>query len=142
MLQKETPDHLDADLLIKLYKLRRDEVMRASRDALRSQYWPKSAEEAVAVTKASHPLNAAYRQVSTYWEMAYGMARHGIIHADYLMEFSGEGLLLFAKVEPYLAEMRKAHSPRVFVNAEWVATNTEMGKRIMEGMRARVKQGA
>jgi hypothetical protein len=139
MLEKETPDHLDADLLLKLYDLRREEVMRASRDAIREQFWPKGADDAVAITKAKHPLNAAYRQVSTYWEMAYGMARHGIIHADYMVEFCGEGLLLFAKVEPYLADIRKAHSPRAFVNAEWVATRTEMGKRIMESMRQRVK---
>jgi hypothetical protein len=141
MLEKETPDHHDADLLLRLYEMRREEVMRSSRDMIRSQYWPKNAEDAVAITKANHPLNAAYRQVATYWEMAYGMARHGIIHADYFMEFNGEGLLLFAKVEPHLAEMRKAQSPRVFVNAEWVAKNTEMGKKIMESMRARVKQG-
>jgi hypothetical protein len=140
MLVKDTPDHRDADLLLKLYDLRREDVMRASRDAIREQFWPKSASDAVAITKGNHPLNAAYRQVSTYWEMAYGMARHGIIHADYMVEFCGEGMLLFAKVEPYLGEIRQAHSPRAFVNAEWVAMETEMGKRIVEGMRKRVKE--
>ncbi|HJU88033.1 MAG TPA: hypothetical protein VJ672_01490 [Gemmatimonadaceae bacterium] len=141
MLEKETPDHHDADLLLKLYDLRREDVMRASRNSIREQYWPKTADEALAVTKPSHPLNAAYRQVGTYWEMAYGMARHGIIHADYMVEFCGEGLLLFAKIEPYLAEIRKTQ-PRAFVNAEWVATTTDMGKRIMESMRKRVKERA
>ena len=51
-----------------------------------------------------HPLDRAYRQTSTYWEMAYGMAKHGIVNTDYLLENTGEGMLLYAKVEPFLAE--------------------------------------
>jgi hypothetical protein len=70
--------------------------------------------------------------------MVYSMARHGIIHADFLTESNGEGLLLFARVEPHLAKIRAASSPRAFRNAEWVARETEMGRTIMEGFRARV----
>jgi hypothetical protein len=69
------------------------------------------------------------------------MARHGIVHAEYLVEFNGEGLLLFAKIHPYLDAIRKAHSPRAFVNAEWVATNTEMGKKIFASFQERFRKG-
>jgi hypothetical protein len=135
---KESPDHLDADLVLKLYDLRREEVMRESRNAINRDYWPRSADQAVDVLRPDHPLNRAYRQVTGYWELVYGMARHGIVHGDFLVENNGEGLLLFARVEPYLAQIRGASSPRAFRNAEWVATNTEMGRTILEGFRARV----
>ena len=72
---KDAPDHLDADLILKLYELRREAVMREARDALTHDFWPKNAKEAVAVLQHDHPLNRAYRQVSTYWEMVYRMAR-------------------------------------------------------------------
>ena len=139
-MMKDAPDHLDADLILKLYDLRREDSLRAAREKLTSEFWPKNAKEAVAVTAHEHPLNRTYRQVSTYWEMVYRMARHGIIHGDFLVENNGEGLLLYAKVEPYLAEIRAATSPRSFQNAEWVAKEVPMGRTIAEHMRARVKK--
>jgi hypothetical protein len=139
-MMKDAPDHLDADLILKLYDLRREESLRAAREKLTSEFWPKNAKEAVAVTAHEHPLNRTYRQVSTYWEMVYRMARHGIIHGDFLVENNGEGLLLYAKVEPYLAEIRAATSPRSFQNAEWVAKEVPMGCTIADHMRARVKK--
>ena len=139
-MMKDAPDHLDADLILKLYDLRREESLRAAREKLTSEFWPKNAKEAVAVTAHEHPLNRTYRQVSTYWEIVYRMARHGIIHGDFLVENNGEGLLLYAKVEPYLAEIRAATSPRSFQNAEWVAKEVPMGRTIAEHMQARVKK--
>jgi hypothetical protein len=135
---KESPDHFDADLILKIYDLRREEVMRESRDAINRDFWPRGAEEALEVLRSDHPLNRAYRQTTTYWEMVYSMARRGIIHGDFLMENNSEGLLLFARVEPYLNRIRAASSARAFANAEWVATQTEMGRVIMESHRARV----
>jgi hypothetical protein len=137
---KEAPDHHDADLVLKIYDLRREAVMRESRTAMNTKFWPRSADEAVAVTKNDHPLNLAYRQTTAYWEMVYSMARHGIVHPDFLVENNTEGLFLFARVEPYLERIRQAASPRSFRNTEWVATNTGAGIQLMEGFRARVKQ--
>jgi hypothetical protein len=137
---KEAPDHHDADLVLKIYDLRREPVMRESRTLINAKFWPRSAEEAIAVTANDHPLNVAFRQVSGYWEMVYGMARHGIVHADFLVENNGEGLFLFARVEPYLSAFRSAISPRAFRNAEWVAINCVAGKTLIESFRARVKQ--
>jgi hypothetical protein len=137
---KEAPDHHDADLVLKLYDLRRETVMRESRNAINSKFWPRTAAEAIAVTATEHPLNVAFRQTSGYWEMVFGMARHGIIHPDFLVENNGEGLLLYARVEPYLPEFRQAVSPRSFRNAEWVVANSATGQVLMEGYRARVKR--
>jgi hypothetical protein len=108
---KEAPDHHDADLVLKRYDLRREAVMRESLNAIDSGFWPRNAEEAVAVTTSKHPLNVAFRQTSGYWEMVFDMARHGIIHADFLVENNEGGLFLYAKVEPYLAQIRAATSP-------------------------------
>jgi hypothetical protein len=135
---KESPDHHDADLILKIYDLRRETLLRESRARMRNDFWPRSAEEAVAVTKADHPLNTAYRQTSTYWEMVYGMAHHGVIHADFLVDNNAEGLMMFARIEPYLAAVRAATSPRTFRHTEWAAGNTETGVQLMEIFRARV----
>ena len=139
-LPKDLPDHHDAELIIKLYDLRREPVMRASRVAMFKEYWPRTDDEAVAVFKPDHPLNAAFRQTSTYWEMVFGMAHHGIVHGDYLAENSGEGLLLFARAYPHLAAIRAAYNSRIFRHAEWVASETSAGRAIFEGARERVSR--
>jgi len=139
-MMKAAPDPLDADLILKLSDLRREAAMREARAELTRDYLPKNAKEAVAILKHDHPLNRAYRQVSTYWEMVYRMARYGIIHGDFLVENNAEGLLLYARVEPYLKEIRAAANPASFQNAEWVATEVPIGRATAARMRARVKK--
>src|SRR5574338_901237 len=136
---KDLPDHHDADLILRLYELRREPTMRHSRDAMR-EFLPVTATEACEVLAKTHPLNAAWRQTTTYWEMVFGMARHGIVHPGYLIENNVEGLLLFARAEPWLREIREASSPRTFRHTEWAATSTETGQQLMQELRARVKK--
>ena len=104
MERPTTPSTEDAQLVLRLYDLRREEVMRASRSTM-LRWMPASAEDCIAITRFDHPDNAAFRQVSSYFEMAYGFARHGAVHAEPLAEGCGEGLFLFAKVKPWLAEL-------------------------------------
>jgi hypothetical protein len=138
-MSKDSPDHHDAELVLRVYELRREPVMRQSRHELNATFWPRSYEEAVAIVKPTHPLNAAYRQVGSYWEMVYGMVRHGIVHADYFMESNGEGLFLYARLAPYIEQFRKEVSPVAHRNAEWVATETATGCRLFEVFARRVK---
>jgi len=139
VLPKDYPDHHDADLVLKLYELRRESVMRESRSAVAKGYWPKTADEAVAVMKSDHPLNAAFRQVVTYWEMVYGMVKWGILHGDFTVESSSEGIFVYAKAEPYLTQIRE-NNASYFVNAEWVVKHSETARQALERYRARVKR--
>ena len=138
MLQKDTPDHHDGELVIRLYELRREPVMRESRAAIISKYWPASVEEATEVLKPDHPMNASFRQVTSYWEMVYGMAHAGIVHAEYLIEHSTEGLFVFARVQTFLEAIRAQGFPRAFRHAEWAGTQTETGRRLVEEFRGRI----
>lgn len=141
-MRKETPDHHDADLLIKVYDLRREASMRLSRHAILREFWPKTWDDVQAVLKPEHPLNVAYRQTGTYWEMVYSFARHGVVHPGFWLENNGEGLFLFAKVEPFLSELRLASAPTAFRNAEWVARDSPEGREIYERIKARVAKMA
>ncbi|MSR48291.1 MAG: hypothetical protein EXS13_14730 [Planctomycetes bacterium] len=131
-MSKETPDHHDAELALRTYELRREPVMRASRDAIIGKFLPRTLDELLAITKPDHPLNAAWRQVTTYWEGVYAIVKHGIVHPEYFLESNGEGLLVYSRVVEHLAGYRNATSPFAFLNAEWVATHTVRGKLITE----------
>lgn len=136
-MTKKKPDHRDAELILKLYDLRREQVMRASRNAIVA-WLPRTYEDVIAITKPDHPHNAAWRQVSSYWEMAYGFARHGIVNADLLAENGGEGFILYAKLEPHLPRLRKEVSPTILLNAEWMARKCATGKKRVELFKKRI----
>lgn len=133
-----TPTHHDAELVLRLYELRREPVMRENRDKFLRGFWPKDETEAVAVIALDHPLNVAYRQVTTYWEMAYALCKHGTLSPELLLDSSGEGLFAYARLEPYLAAIRAKTNPRTLRSTEWIANETELGKAVMVTMRGRV----
>jgi len=141
-MAKEQADHHDADLVLRLYDLRRETVMRESRDAINSQFWPRSFDDVLAVTKRDHHLNRPFRQVSTFWEMAYGIVKHGIVNPEYFLESNGEGFFLFAKIAPFLEAYRREVSPAAFRNAEWVGTQCPPGRALFENIQARVRKQA
>jgi len=141
-MPKDFPDHHDAELVLRLYELRRDPVMRDSRDAMFTKFMPKTYDDLKAVaTNNANPLNAAYRQTTSYWEMVYGMAKHGILHTDFLMESAGEGLYLYAKALPWLDKLRAdTNRPQLFQNYEWVVNNSAVAKASFARITAAVEK--
>ena len=84
-------DSRDAELILRLYELRREPVMRQARDDMFVKFHPKSWEDVQAVQKRDHPLNTAYRMVSSYWEMAASFVKLGSLNVDLFAENCGEG---------------------------------------------------
>ena len=130
--------HHDAELILKLYDLRREAVMRQARNDMFTKFHPKSFEDLAAVLKGDHPVNVAYRMVSSYWEMAAGFVKHGALAAELSAESCGEGLVLFAKVQPYLERLRKDYSPTAYVNMEWVLNKSAETRRRLELVQKRL----
>jgi hypothetical protein len=136
-MSKKKPSHADAHLVLELYELRREAVMRESRSTI-AAWLPRSFADVLAITKLYDPRNAAWRQVSSYFEMAFGFARHGIVPPDFLAENMGEGMLLYSKIEPHLKEVRKQISPTAFKNAEWLAKKSPIAQQRLQLFRKRL----
>ncbi|TAJ12131.1 MAG: hypothetical protein EPO68_13920 [Planctomycetota bacterium] len=130
-MSQTTPDHRDAELVLRLYEMRREAVTRESRKTISFDFLPRSYDDLLSIAQPKHPHNAAWRQMSSYWEMVYGLGRHSIVHAEYLVENSGEGLLLYSKVKPYVERYRQDFSPFAFQNAQWAAERTERGRALV-----------
>jgi hypothetical protein len=127
----------DAELILRLYDLRREAVMRQARSDMFARFVPKSYDEFASATKGDHPLNTAYRMVSSYWEMAAGLVKHGALNLDLFAENCGEGLFMFAKAQPHLAKLRET-APTAYVNMEWVVTRSKEAKRRLEVVKKRL----
>lgn len=120
----------DAELILKLYDLRREAEMRKARNWWFS-FWPESADDFMKVGMAMGTQeNAWLRQVSGYWEMAASLVLHGAVKRDLFLEpsVSGEMFVVFAKVHPFLKELReKMQSPTAFSNIEKVIMSAPGG---------------
>lgn len=98
----------DAEIILKLYELRTESVMRQARAWMTAEFWPSTAEEFFAVaSNPADPHNAWFRQVTTYWEMAAAMVVHGAVSVDLFVDCNGEGFFLLAKFAPILEKIRE-----------------------------------
>ena len=106
-----------ADLILKLYDLRREKKMRKARNWIFS-FNPTSADE-IMQTMMNPEVGPYLRMVTSYWDMAATFVNQGAIDAEMFNQTAGEHIMVFAKVEPYLAQLReKFQNPRAFANLE------------------------
>jgi len=134
MAKRATPH--DAQLILKLYDLRREAEMRKARHWLTAEFWPQSAEEFIKVVN-SFPSqeNAWLRQVGGYWDMAASFVLHGALNEDLFLQpgCCGEMFFVFAKVYPFLKEFReKTNNPDAFANIEKIATGSKLARKRLE----------
>jgi len=100
-----TGSYQSADLILKLYDLRREEVMRKARDWYMKEFHPGSAQDVVDVLRGEH--SAYFRMVTSYWEMAASFVNNGAIDWKMFMAANpGEPVNVFVKIYPHLEELR------------------------------------
>ena len=122
-MQNDLASPADADIILKLYDLRREAVMREARQWVLGEFWPTTTEEYFAVAgNSAHPQNPYVRQVNSYWEMAAAFVLHGAVSADLFIDCNQEGLFLLAKYSSFLEDMRKR-------NPHFMSRTSELVKR-------------
>jgi len=80
MSQRATYD--DANLVLRLYELRRDEKLRAARDWFSTEFKAKNMEEARALMPPGSQSNAYFRMVTSYWDMVASFITSGVLHEE------------------------------------------------------------
>jgi hypothetical protein len=137
------PTIADAQLILQLYDLRREAEMRKARSWWAGEFFPQSADDImkVAFTMGSQE-NSWFRQVAGYWNMAASFVLLGVLNEELFLQpsISGEMFLIFAKVHPFLKEVRqKIGDPHLFLNIEKVVTHTKWGRDRLQFMLKRVE---
>ena len=104
----------DAELILKLYDLRREPVMREAR-AFVANFAPRTIDDVMAiVSDFSLKENAYMRQVFGYWGMAASLVLRGALNEDLARDNFTEMLFVYAKFEPFLAEVRQRTGMEIF----------------------------
>ena len=137
------PTAADAQLILQLYDLRREAEMRKARAWWFVQFWPRNADDFMKVTQVpGTPENNWLRQVSGYWSMAASFVLHGALNSDLFLQpaVSGEMFIIFAKVYPFLKELReKSGDAQMFGTIEKVIMGSKFGRERFKFMLKRVE---
>jgi len=110
--------HEDADLILKLYDLRRETVMREARNWLFT-FNPTGVEDVMTTMMGEH--SGHFRMVVSYWDMACGMVTNGAIDEEFFNQTNGEHVFVYMKIEPVLEAIRQMFdNPKFCQNLETV----------------------
>lgn len=126
-----------ANLIIKLYELRREEVMRKARSWFVAEFNPQSLQDFADVTASEN--SAYYRMVTTYWDMACSFVTNGAIDEQMFSDANAEHVAVYSKIEPFIEEIRAAYSQTYMENLEKVVMKMPNAKERLATTRERLK---
>lgn len=134
------PTPTDAEIIMKLYDLRRETEMRKARNWLLGEFWPESVDDIRRILLAAPSQeNNWYRQVVGYWDMAASFVVRGVLNRDLFFDNSGEMYFLYAKLKPYIRPLREEfHAPEFLANVEKIAESSQENRERTARLEARI----
>lgn len=126
-----------ADLLLKLYDLRRESTMRQARNWFVT-FNPDSADDIAKTLRSEH--SASFRMVTSFWDMAASFVNNSAIDEKMFNDANAEHVVVFAKMEPFLAEYRTLmNSPMYLANLEQLCLRLPNAKERLAATRERFR---
>ena len=134
---REHVDHHDAELLLRLYELRREEKLRRARDWFTREFQAKSTDDYQKKYPSGSEEDAFFRMVVTYWEMVGSIVNSRLIKQDFFFQSTGEFFAVWERIKHLLPKVREAFkNPHLWENLDLMAGNYEewMNKRAPEAL--------
>jgi hypothetical protein len=138
-----------ASLLLKLYELRTEPTLRQARAWFAFEFHPSTAREVLSTWLGPGHESAPYRMVTSYWDMAASFVTQGAIPADMFNAANTEHFALYAKLRPFLGEVRAAtrypdylsHVERLVTSPTDATERIDVFDRYMQRQRALAAEG-
>jgi hypothetical protein len=130
-----------ARLNLQLFEMRREPVLREARAWFLAEFNPESIAELVAVISGDR--NASFRMVLGYWDMAASLVTTGAIDGDAFRAAHSEVFGTFAKVAPFIAELRAvSREPSFCAHVEAVVMGEPDAESILTRRRDAIRAAA
>jgi hypothetical protein len=115
-----------AELILKLYEIRRETALRAARDYVGGEFMPKSVDEFVSLVKDGGKPSGHILQVYGYWDMVAAFVVHGALDEALIFDTCQEMYFQFEKIQPYLPGFReKMNLPEFLRSIETVVAGAQ-----------------
>jgi hypothetical protein len=126
----------DALVILKLYELRSEALMRTARAWFFTEFNPQSGKEIVLLLQSGERKSAYYRMVSSHWEIAAALVNNGGIDEKMFLDANTEHLVVFAKLQPFVAEIRETiGEPDYLANLEKLVMRAPNVEKKLENRR-------
>jgi hypothetical protein len=115
-----------AELILKLYEIRRETALRTSRDYVGGEFLPRSVDEFVSLVRDGGKPSGHILQVYGYWDMVAAFVVHGALDEALIFDTCQEMYFQFEKIQPYLAGFReKMKLPEFLKSIEAVVAGSQ-----------------
>ena len=130
----------EAELILRLYELRREAVMRQARSFVGGEFLPQSAQQLIEWVSKGGQQTGYILQVYGYWDMVCAFVKHGTLSEALVFDTCQEMYFQYAKIQPYLKEFReKMAMPEWMQSIEKVAEGSLKGRKRLAAMRANLQ---
>ena len=142
---RQRPTYDDANLILKLYDLRREERMRQARAWFTAKCKVRSYDELIKLAPAGSDENASVRMVTSYWDLVASFMTSGVLNKELFFQSGRELLLVWERVRDYLPSMREAYQDPNYlkhleaVGNEFALTMKKQDARAYEAFLKRIK---
>ena len=131
----------DALAILKLYELRSEPLMRQARSWFFTEFKPQSGLEILGLLQSGEKESAFYRMVSSHWEIASALVNHGGIDEKLFLEANTEHLVVFAKLQPFINEIRETiGEPDYLANLEQLVGRVNNVEKKLENRRRLIER--
>jgi hypothetical protein len=137
------PTYDDANLILRLYEMRREERMRKARAWFVGNFKVKTWDDLQKVAPPGSDENASYRMVVSYWDMVASFITSGVLHKELFFQSGRELLFVWERLRDVLPQVREMFKdPLLYHHLEAVGTEfvTYFKGRSGEGYDAFVKR--
>jgi hypothetical protein len=125
-----------AELILRLFELRRETVMREARAYVGGAFLPGSVDEFVEIVSAGGKHSSFVLQVYGYWDMVAAFVSSGALDGQLVYDTCQEMYFQYAKIQPYLQGFRdRMNMPEFLTSIERLVERSDAGRRRLEAMR-------
>jgi len=133
----------DSLVILKLYEIRSEQLMREARRWFFSEFAPQSGKEIVALMLSGEKQSAFYRMVASHWDVAAALVNNGGIDEQLFLAANTEHLVVFAKLQPFINEIRETiGEPDYLSNLERLVMRVPNVEKKLENRRRLVERWA
>jgi len=127
------PTHADAELLLRLYEVRREPELRAARKWFLTEFQGTDWATIKSRYLSHSDEDRWFRMTTSYWEMVGTLVNNGVLHAGMFFDHTGEDIVTWERCTSWIEGARSDIRPTYLYQFErMVVAHLEWRRKAIE----------